>query len=279
MPIKQSIRKFLSPFAHKILYFDLKMLHEERERLRRELELCNQEKPLLPRHALLDGVFPNDNTEELLPLEYRGMSLSGRALWKLIRDYDFHTVLDIGSGEGHQAAVLLSQGKSVTALDYGESPYFKARDPSISTLIGDFNTLDFPEQFDCTWASHVLEHQLNPHAFLRKIHAVTKEGGAVAITVPPLKHRIVGGHLTLWNGGLLLYHLVMAGFDCKEASILQYGYNISVIVRKKSIDFPNVVFDMGDIKTIRPYLPEDLHYLSTSNDDSFDGNILKLNWW
>lgn len=84
-----------------------------------------QENRLLSHHDLLDGIFPSDNTAEILPEEYRHMSLSGRALWKLIRDYEFQTVLDVGSGEGHQAAVLLRHGKTVTALDYGSPPISK----------------------------------------------------------------------------------------------------------------------------------------------------------
>lgn len=274
MEIKKSIKSLLSPLAKKILKTEIKLLIEQNIELKKQLK---QEKKS-NHYELLDGIYPSDTTDELLPDEYKHMSLSGRALWKLIRDYDFQTVLDIGSGEGHQAAILLNHGKTVTALDYGESPYFKARDPKISTVIGDFNTFQFPDQYDCTWASHVLEHQLNPHIFLTKIHAITKEDGIVAITVPPLKHQIVGGHISLWNAGLLLYRLVLAGFDCKEASILQYGYNISVIVRKKTIEFPNVVFDMGDIRTIRPYLPESLPFNSNNNDDPFNGNILRLNW-
>ncbi|KAA9370915.1 class I SAM-dependent methyltransferase [Ochrobactrum quorumnocens] len=277
MKIKQRIRDALSPFARKVLYFQIQALQEQNHYLTMQFNRLSQEKNQ-SRHELLDGVFPSDATPETLPEEYRHMSLSGRALWKLISDYNFKTVLDIGSGEGHQAAVLLSHGKIVTALDYGESPYFKARDPNISTVIGDFNKMQFTEPFDCVWASHVLEHQLNPHDFLKGVHSVTKEGGIVAITVPPLKHQIVGGHLSLWNGGLLLYHLVLAGFDCKEVSILQYGYNISVIVRKRSIPFPDVVFDMGDIRTIRPYLPEQLSFERNSGDDPFNGNIQRLNW-
>lgn len=277
MKIKQRIRGALSPFARKVLYFQIKALQEQNHYLTTQLNRLSQEKNQ-SRHELLDGVFPTDKTPETLPDQYHHMSLSGRALWKLISEYNFDTVLDIGSGEGHQAGVLLRHGKTVTALDYGESPYFKARDPNISTVVGDFNKMQFPEPFDCVWASHVLEHQLNPHDFLKNVHSATKEGGIVAITVPPLKHQIVGGHLSLWNGGLLLYHLVLAGFDCKEASILQYGYNISVIVRKRSIPFPNVVFDMGDIRTIRPYLPEQLSFSSNSGDDPFDGNIQRLNW-
>jgi SAM-dependent methyltransferase len=240
-------------------------------------KLQQQNNVLKERLSLLDGVFPSDTLPEVLPQDFQGF-FANRALHKLLKDFDFQTVLDIGSGEGKQAAVMLKYGKSVTALDYGKSPYYQWRDPSIKTLIGNFNELEFEDKFDCVWASHVLEHQPNVNKFLRKINDVTREGGVVAITVPPLKHQIVGGHLALWNGGMLLYHMVLAGFDCSQASILQYGYNISIIVKKREISFPNIVFDMGDIRAIRQYLPNDLGFVSNQHDDPFNGDIRRLNW-
>ncbi|MCO5730745.1 bifunctional 2-polyprenyl-6-hydroxyphenol methylase/3-demethylubiquinol 3-O-methyltransferase UbiG [Rhizobium sp. SSA_523] len=241
------------------------------------LKLHAENQALRARLALLDGIFPEDTLPDILPPDFQGF-FANRALHKLVRDFDFNTVLDIGSGQGMQAKVLLRHGKQVTALDYGKSPYYQWRDPAIKTVIGDFNCMDFDQPFDCVWASHVLEHQPNPNLFLKRVHAAVREGGVVAITVPPLKHQIVGGHLSLWNGGMLLYHMVLAGFDCSQASLLQYGYNISIIVRKRSIDFPGIVYDMGDIRTIRPFLPTELAFQPNQNDDPFNGDIHRLNW-
>ena len=61
--------------------------------------------------------------------------------------------------------------------------------------------------------SHVLEHQFDPQRFLRKIYECLNPDGVLALTVPPRKDEIVGGHVSLWNGGLLLYHLVLAHLD------------------------------------------------------------------
>ena len=52
--------------------------------------------------------------------------------------------------------------------------------------------------------------------FLGKIRNVVKEGGLVGIVVPPRKPFITDGHVSLWNAGLVVYHLVLAGFDCSE---------------------------------------------------------------
>ncbi len=208
------------------------------------------------------------------------LNLSDLALEKLLKDYDFETVLDIGCGEGIQSNVFINNGKKVTAIDYGYSDYFKNnKSDKCEKIIDDFNTHSFTTQYDCVWCSHILEHQLNVNLFLKKIHSVLREGGILAITVPPLKHAIVGGHVTLWNAGLILYNLILAGFNCKNASVKTYGYNISVIVQKDTIDVKNIIaYDRGDIRKLKQYFPEKVEWHSNEWDDPFDGRILELNW-
>jgi SAM-dependent methyltransferase len=204
--------------------------------------------------------------------EFRSMKFSGLMVQHLLRDCDadFRTVLDIGSGTGEQAEALRRHDKIVTELDYGESHYFKARPEGGGVLRGDFLTLPLDQTWDCVLASHVLEHQLNVNAFLRKAHAVLREGGLLAISVPPMKPEIVGGHVTLWNAGLLLYNLVLAGFDCSSPWVRAYGYNISVVLRKRSIVPQGLVFDSGDIDRIAAFLPAGL-------SEGFNGDIRSLN--
>lgn len=205
------------------------------------------------------------------------MLLGDIAIKKLIKDYSFDTVLDVGSGKGDHSDIFLNNGKKVTALDFGVSDYFNSRKKgfdNIDFIVGDFNNHDFKDlQFDCVWASHILEHQRNVGSFLEKIASLTKEGGLISISVPPIKSDIVGGHLTLWNGGLLLYNLVLCGLDCSEASIFCYGYNTSIILRKITIELPtNLSYDIGDIEKLKDFFPNDYDY------QGFNGNIQKLNW-
>lgn len=201
--------------------------------------------------------------------EFRAMRKSGLMIQHLVDDRAFNTVLDIGSGAGEQAEALRRHGKQVTELDYGESPSFLGRDDGGAVVIGDFLETRFETPFDCVIASHVLEHQLNVNAFLKKVHDSVREGGVVGISVPPLKHQIVGGHVTLWNAGLVLYNLVLAGFDCRTPWIRQYGYNISVVVQKRTIAPEGLVFDNGDIDRIAAFLPEGF-------GEGFNGDIRSL---
>lgn len=194
------------------------------------------------------------------------------ALDAVLSHCDFSSVLDIGSGAGKHADFFEAAGKHVTAIDFGVSIYHQQKTSQRTEIIGNYYDYAFESEFDLVWASHVLEHQPNPNLFLNKIHADCREGGWVAITVPPLKHEIVGGHVSLWNAGLLLYQLVLAGFNCRDASIKKYGYNISVIFKKHSISsLPELHFDSGDIDRLSTFLPPGL-------TERFDGDIVELNW-
>lgn len=195
--------------------------------------------------------------------------LAKEALEKLLRDYSFQSVLDVGCGSGRHTRLFRAAGKQVTAIDIY---------PSVEEAVqADYLLHRFDHTFDCVWVSHVLEHQLNVNFFLRKLHSELREGGLLAISIPPLKQEIVGGHVTLWNAGLLLYNLVLAGFDCSHAAIKCYGYNISLIMPKISAQLPldKLHYDKGDLDLLAPFFPK---VAGVQWGQSFNGQILQLNW-
>lgn len=203
------------------------------------------------------------------------------AVQKLLKEYQFDTVLDVGAGSGDHSAIFVKHGKSVTLLDKGSSVYFKRSFNQSEFVVSDF--LDFrPEcKFDLVWCCHVLEHQTEPMRFIKLLLDCVKDGGLLCITVPPPKKDIVSGHVTMWNAGLLLYWLVLAGADCRGARVASSGYNISVILTKDLIShrLPDLDMDQGDIEKISKYLPRELKYGKNSNGDlSFSGEILSINW-
>jgi SAM-dependent methyltransferase len=210
-----------------------------------------------------------------LPPVYSELPRSSHGLYKLVKDFEFCTVLDVGAGGGEHSALLAENGKLVTSLDFGTSVYAKNGTPQISgNLIRiqvDFLKFITDTKYDCIWASHVLEHQADPGIFLSKCIELLNDDGVLAITVPPLKREIVGGHLTLWNAGLLLYQLVFAGLDCRDASICTYGYNVTVVVRKKLRPSIELTYDKGDIELLRRFFPDFVR-------EPFAGDIIRWNW-
>src|SRR6185503_2160161 len=138
-------------------------------------------------------------------------------------------------------------------------------------FVGDVLDFETTERFDLVWCSHALEHQPNVGFFLEHLVALAKPGGVLAITVPPARRTIVGGHLTVWNTGLLLYNLVSAGIDCSEARTREYGYNVSAIVRLRPAVLPPLRHDAGDIERLAAFFPLPVQ-------QGFDGKIDAIGW-
>lgn len=98
------------------------------------------------------------------------------AMKKMVKDFSFNTVLDVGCGDGAASKFFTDNGKCVTACDYGRSVHFEDT-MAHDVIICDFNKFDFGKQYDALWCSHVLEHQLDVQSFLTKINELIVCGG------------------------------------------------------------------------------------------------------
>lgn len=167
------------------------------------------------------------------------------------------TVADIGSGGGEHANTFCKQGLDVTCVDYGTSIYAEraSLQNDIKIIYTDFLKWKNEIQYDLVWASHILEHQRNVGVFIEKLIAVCKPDGYICITVPFPHRNIWGGHLTLWQPGLLAYNIVMCGIDLSDAQML-YGYReMSIIFKPKKVTLPNITFDNGDVTKLQHLFP------------------------
>ncbi len=187
------------------------------------------------------------------------------AIMRVVEECDFQSVLDIGSGGGEQSRFFRHFGKDVFSINLtGNADY-----------IGDFTQMKLDRQFDVVWCSHVLEHQRNVGIFLEKVYAAVRDGGVLALTVPcHPRERMIDGHLTSWNAGLLCYNLILAGFDCRKARILQ-TYELNLIVEKKpallEVDGKMAVPDMTTpLETLAQFFPFPVK--STANAELPDVN-------
>lgn len=183
--------------------------------------------------------------------------------------------LEIGCGDGHDFAYIRASGQfsDLTCIDVKPSSGDGVH------IQDDFLQHEFADSYDAILCSHVLEHSPNPGLFLTKIHRLLHEGGVLCVNLPPLKQAITAGHLTLWNPGLLLLNLVRAGFDCSAAKVRVKGYNIALVLVKKSCP-PSFGFDPDSAQSDRRFLPDGLSWFRKRSNGVyyFKGDFRNLNW-
>lgn len=190
-----------------------------------------------------------------------------------VKNIPFQTVLDIGAGECIQAEYFRSIGKKVKTCDLADTNGAHCSNQKKYDFQGKFLDADFGgERFDFVFSSHTLEHQRNVGLFIDKMLSLVNDSGYICVVVPIRKPFITGGHLTLWNPGILLYNLVAAGIDCSESYVHQLDYDICVIVKVKMFDLNglNLTYDRGDIDILSDYFPFEI-------EEPFNGDIMYNN--
>lgn len=190
------------------------------------------------------------NSPDLIPpIELMHRSMKKRGL-----------IADVGGGDGAAARYLEGYGHRVVEFDYARSGVR-------------FEDSEFNFHVDALYCSHMLEHCRNPGLMLDRFREIVIAGGYICILVPPAKHNIVGGHLTLWNAGLLLYNLVRAHIDCSTARVRCFGYNVAVVCRNDTADFDDdaLAEDNGDIEALARFFPFPVA-------QGFDGRVALHNW-
>jgi len=154
-------------------------------------------------------------------------------------------------------------GKEVTTVD----PRLPA------DLQGDIFSVELPHPFDVVWSSHVIEHQRNVGLFLDKTIEACKPGGIICISCPPeISPYFLLCHPNQFTVGSLIYHLIMAGIDCRNVRALTYGYNVSIIVENTKHKLPKQEWAYEG--EAAEFFPEAI----SRNDNQLFGPARSLNW-
>lgn len=194
--------------------------------------------------------------------------------------YDFDSIIDIGAGNLCATNLFIENGRQTVATVNDPAHYNMTAVPDNLKLIADINIEDYADptmmgKFDAVWLAHVLEHTLNPGMALRTVHDLLKEDGWLFISVPPFKHQVVGGHVSVgWNLGILMYVLILTGFNVREGSFIWHGYNVSAFVQKTARpENYHLISGIGDIEKIAHLFPA-----AVGARQGFEGNLKSVNW-
>lgn len=238
------------------------------KQLEKTLEELRENKPVLQR-IKESWLHPDYYYKNMVGL----MEDRRRLLYKAIDLLEKNSrVLDIGPGNCFAMEAFRASGHHPVGIGLDLESYVPKEILGKFDLVeADYNNHEVSEPYDAIWASHVLEHQPDKQSYVRKMFKDLKKDGWLFVLVPPMKAEVVGGHLNLFNTGYLLYTLVVGGFNCKNARVTKYGYNVVVFVRKKGFEMPQLRYDSGDLETLAPYFPFEV----TQN---FNGLHLEINW-
>ncbi|MCY1668665.1 class I SAM-dependent methyltransferase [Rhizobium sp. SL86] len=210
---------------------------------------------------------------DLLPVTY-GLP-AAMALAKLLSAYEFETVLDFGPGTEERSLALFRVGRMVTTLVAPDKEIERLPE-DITVRRGDLHTALLPTTFDCIIAAHMLHRQRDPQRFLRRLHDLLPECAILVLTVPALRYPMLHGELSIWSPGLVLYHLVLAGFNCSSVKVLTQGEEISVIIEKDTIDPWVEGTPLPPLVSLRRYLPARVDFVL--EPACFNGDIPNLDW-
>ncbi len=197
------------------------------------------------------------------------MKFAHLAMLRLLKSRSFETVLDVGSGVGNETAIFRFFGKKVTALSDGLEP--NTHTPP--DVLKDYLDFCAPAPYDCIWCSHALEHVRNPGAFLSAMFYDLKPGGTLALTVPYNEFNggpgtFTLGHCNRFNMRSLLYHLILAGFDCRSAAAKVYNRQLSIIVERQKSGKPCIPpRTQADVKDAAQFFPLPTNVKGPDNEE------------
>ena len=173
------------------------------------------------------------------------------------------TVLDVGGGQhGSHAIAFLGQGAKVTGIDV-RSQRRPLEHPNYEQILSPYEKVDLGDRrFDMVWCSHVLEHVPNAQHFLIFLRHWLKDDGWLAIAVPTSRqNRLHIGHLSLWTPAHLVYNMICAGWDCKDAQWYTEYMTIGLIVQKKpDIDLSWRTSLPGEMTGLNNFTPRYIHH-------------------
>jgi 2-polyprenyl-3-methyl-5-hydroxy-6-metoxy-1,4-benzoquinol methylase len=149
-------------------------------------------------------------------------------------------LLDIGCGTGQCLGYFKDKGWTVSGTDWSPKAVEHCREQlGIEVTLGDFMTLESGEPRDCISAQHVLEHVLDPIAFLRKVRDQLVPGGLLFLAVP--------------NHGSLIRNLVEDRWVCRSevAHLFHFTRNslrhLAVTCGFEMIAGGTLQFEMADL--------------------------------
>jgi O-antigen biosynthesis protein len=152
-------------------------------------------------------------------------------------------ILEIGCAAGMTGKALQQRSlEELVGVELVEEMAEKARPYYTKVFVDDIEQLQLPFEkghFDCIIYGDVLEHLVDPWALLRRHRDLLKDGGAIVLSVPNIRHYRIVKKLLLhgaWeytgDGILDKTHLRFFTLKSIRSMLAEAGFDIVTIVKR-----------------------------------------------
>ena len=150
--------------------------------------------------------------------------------------------VEFGCEIGYMTSLISPLVKHLDVIEGSESFMKEAKKRNLENVdfhLQLFEEFDAQDKYDCAFASHVIEHLIDPQAVLKAILKGLKPGGCLFITVPNARaasrqlaqrmgllddlyaltpNDVRGGHRRVYNKDQIWVHVELSGFTVVETS-------------------------------------------------------------
>lgn len=152
------------------------------------------------------------------------------------------TLLDVGCGSGEALDVACQRGWSGIGVEPVEVSAARARGLGLDVRACNLADAGLPPaSFDVVAAWHVVEHMLDPVAFLAELARYARPGGLVAVEVPNWRHRLRRARGADWDQLCPLEHVVHFSPQTLSRTMRRAGLNPRV--QTVTVVRPNRIVD------------------------------------
>lgn len=164
------------------------------------------------------------------------------------------TLLEVGCASGHYLAALERLGWDVEGIEFSASASAAATEAGFVVHNGPLESVEGPtRQFDVVVMRMVLEHLHDPVAGLRRLHAWTKPGGWLMVTVPDAGCFEMSLFKDAWYALDLPRHLYHFTPETIGSVLERGGWTLDRVMHQR--DVANVVASLGYAVSDRIQIP------------------------
>lgn len=176
----------------------------------------------------------------------------------VVNNFKFENVLDLGCGFCPYLNTFTGKGIKYTGIDSFNPQVLKkiSAQKNVELINANFMAHNFGDRkFDCVYSSHVIEHVADTEAYIRKLKGLVKEGGIMCIIWPKPKPEVVGGHVHIFNPGMMYYNVTRTGINCSQWKCVEKDYSFCIAGPCHKVPQPKLTYSAGEIETLNPLFP------------------------